>query len=64
VALQWMRCLGHKVEKIKEDSLDPSSSVKIQIIGGKVFKAKHCWVMFSNVLPLHLNQTFLSIFEF
>ena len=38
-----------KVKKILEDSLDsipsPLPSVKIQIIGGKGVKAKHCWML-------------------
>ena len=39
-----------KVEKIYEDSLDsiPSPSVKIQIMGGKGVKAKHCWMLSTN----------------
>ena len=56
----------HKVEKIKEDSLDsipsPSTSVKIKLLAGKITlgkKAKHC-----NVLPLHLKQTFLPTWIF
>ena len=47
----------HKVEKIKEDSLDlipsPSPSVKNQVIVGKFTrhnKAQPCWVMSSNFL--------------
>ena len=38
----------------------PSPSVKIQIMGGKGIKAKHCWMltMPSNVMPLHVKQTF------
>ena len=72
---------GCKVKKkIWEDSLDsipsPSLSVKIQIMGGKNIKAKHCWLLLfvnklfvlktllitpSNVLPLHLKQTFPPI---
>ena len=42
----------HKVENISEDSLDlipsPSLSVKIQIMGGKGVKTKHCWVLSTN----------------
>ena len=42
-----------KVKKIYEDSLDsmpsPSPSVKIQIIGGKGVKAKHCWALSTNI---------------
>ena len=71
---------GGKVEKILKGSLDsissPSLSVKIQIMGGKNIKAKHCWLLLfvnklfvlktllikpSNVLPLHLKQTFPPI---
>ena len=41
-----------KEEKISEDSLDsipsPSPSVKIQIMGGKGVKAKHCWMLSTN----------------
>jgi len=49
-----------KVKKIYEDSLDliSSPSVKIQIMGGKDVRAKHWWVLPSNVLPLCLKQTF------
>ena len=40
------------IKKISEDSLDliqsPSPSVKIQIIGGKGVKAKHCWTLSTN----------------
>ena len=43
----------HKEKKILEDSLDlipsPSeASVKIQIMGRKSVKAKHCWVLSTN----------------
>ena len=38
-----------KVEKILKNSLDlipsPLPSVKIQIMGGKGAKAKHCWML-------------------
>ena len=44
-----------KVEKILKGSLDsipsPSTSIKIQIMGGKVclgVKAKHCWALSRN----------------
>ena len=67
-----------KVKKNQEDSLDsipsPSPSVKIQIIGRKVYLSckgktllgvvnklfvfKSLLTMPSNVLPLHLKQTF------
>ena len=67
----------YKVEKIQEDSLDsipsPLPTVKIQIIGGKVylrqkdktslgdvnklFDFKSLLTMPSNVLPFHLKQT-------
>ena len=65
--------------KVKKDSLDsipsPSPSVKIQIVDGKGIKAKHCWMlstniwistkslltMLSNVLPLHFKRTFPPI---
>ena len=70
-----------KVEKILEDRLDlipsPSHSVKIQIIGGKVylrckgkrllgdvnklFVFENLLKIPSDVLPLHLKQTFLPI---
>ena len=63
-----------KVEKILKGSLDlipsPSPSVKIQIMDGKVClrckgKTKSLLTSPSNVLPLHLKQTFppiISIF--
>ena len=71
-----------KVEKILKGSLDsipsPWSSVKIQIMSGKVgfrcegktllgiinklLKVKSFLTMPSNILPLHLKQTFLPIF--
>ena len=70
-----------KVEKALKGSLDlitsPSPSVKIQIMGGKVFlrckgklllgivnkllKTKSLLTMPSNVLHLHLKQTFPPI---
>ena len=41
-----------KVEKFLNCSLDsipsPSPLVKIQIMGGKDIKAKHCWVLSAN----------------
>ena len=41
-----------KVEKILKGILDsissPSPSVKIQIMGGKGVKAKHCWMLSTN----------------
>ena len=43
-----------KVDKILKGSLDsissPSCSVKIQIMGGKGVKAKHCWALSTNFL--------------
>ena len=51
-----------KVENILKGRLDliplPSPSVKIQIMAGKI---KSLLTMPSNVLPLHLKQTFLPI---
>ena len=38
-----------KVKKILKGSLNsissPSPSVKIQVIGGRIVKAKHCWAL-------------------
>ena len=49
------------IRKIREENSpdlipSPSPSVQIQIMGEKVEKAKHCWMlsMPSNVLPLRL----------
>ena len=46
ISLPWNKV---KVKKIYEDSLDsipsPLPSVKIQIMGGKGVKAKHCWML-------------------
>jgi len=49
--------LNHKVEKILEDSMtsipSPSTSVKIKIIGGKVYlsnREKYCRVMSTSFL--------------
>ena len=46
-ALNMNHSLITKVEKILEGSLDSilSPSVKIQIMGGKGVKAKHCWML-------------------
>ena len=84
--LQNLGCITEqgKIGKILKGSLDsipsPSSSVKTQIMGGKVclrckgktllgivnklFVFKSLLTMPSNVLPLHLKQTFPPIFEF
>ena len=80
--LRWFReKFGCKVEKILKGSLNsipsPSSSVKIQIMCGKVclrckgkillgvvnilLKTKRVLTSPSNVLPLHLKQTFPPI---
>ena len=44
--------IKNKVEKILKGRLDsissPSPSVKIQIMGRKGVKAKHCWVLSTN----------------
>ena len=56
-------CKNFKVEKIFKDSLIsfPSPSVKIQIMGGKVYlKTKSLLTSPSNVLPLHLKLTIIS----
>ena len=75
--MQFEKKHMYKVEKIREDSLDsipsPLPTVKIQIIGGKVylrqkdktslgdvnklFDFKSLLTMPSNVLPFHLKQT-------
>ena len=51
-----------KVENILKSSLDsipsPSPLVKIQNMGGKLFSTKSLLTTTSNVLPLHLKQTF------
>ena len=42
----------NKEENILKGSLDlissPSESVKIQIMGGKGVKARHCWMLWTN----------------
>jgi hypothetical protein len=63
---QFILQLCYKVENILKGSLDsipsPSPLVEIQIMGRKVClscKGKHCLLTTpSNVLPLHLKQTF------
>ena len=76
--MQFEKKHMYKVEKIREDSLDsipsPLPTVKIQIIGGKVylrqkdktslgdvnklFDFKSLLTMHVNVLPLQLKETF------
>ena len=71
---RFIACFAFKVKKILKGILDsipsPSPSVKIQIIGGKVyllgdvnklFAFKSLLTMPSNILPLHLKQTFPPI---
>ena len=51
--IPFLLILWGKVEKVLEDSMDsipsPSNSVKIQIIGMKGVKAKHCWALSTNM---------------
>ena len=52
ILLKNYQAYFHKVKNISEESLDsmpsPSPSVKIQKIGGKGVKAKHCWALSTN----------------